>query len=61
MIELVRLLAYILAFSSVFTLLGTTVQLYWEYRTDVDDIGDILQQTPALPASTTARRPPSQL
>lgn len=39
-----RLLGYILAFSSLFTLLGTGVQLYWEYRTDVEGIHDILQQ-----------------
>ncbi len=39
-----RLLAYILAFSSVFTLLGTFAQLYWEYRTDVGGIDAVLQQ-----------------
>lgn len=39
-----RLLAYIFAFSSLFTLLGTAIQLYWEYRTDVGGIYDVLQQ-----------------
>ncbi len=39
-----RLLAYIFVFSSVFTLAGTGVQLYWEYRTDVDDIDGVLRQ-----------------
>ncbi len=39
-----RLLAYILAFSSVFTLAGTGTQLYWEYRTDVADIHDVMEQ-----------------
>ena len=39
-----RLLATILAFSSLFTLLGTGVQLYWEYRTDLVGIDETLQQ-----------------
>ncbi len=39
-----RLLAYIFAFSSVFTLAGTGAHLYWEYRTDLDDIDDVLRQ-----------------
>ncbi len=39
-----RLLIYIFAFSSIFTLLGTGAQLYWEYRTDVGGIHDVLQQ-----------------
>ncbi len=39
-----RLLAYIFAFSSVFTLAGTAAQLYWEYRTDVGTIDGVLQQ-----------------
>ena len=40
----VRLLAYILAFSSMFTLLGTGIQLFWEYQTEVDGIQGILEQ-----------------
>jgi len=39
-----RLLAYILAFSSIFTLFGTGTQLFWEYQTDVEGIQGILQQ-----------------
>ena len=39
-----RLLAYIFAFSSVFTLAGTGIQLYWEYRSDVADIHGALRQ-----------------
>ncbi len=39
-----RLLAYIFVFSSIFTLAGTGVQLYWEYRSDVDKIDGVLEQ-----------------
>ncbi len=39
-----RLLTYIFAFSSVFTLAGTGTHMYWEYRTDIDDIDDVLPQ-----------------
>lgn len=39
-----RLLLYILAVSSVFTLLGTGIQLYWELRTEIRSLNDLLQQ-----------------
>ena len=39
-----RLLLYILAVSSVFTLIGTGIQLYWEFRTEIRSLNDLLQQ-----------------
>lgn len=39
-----RLLAYILTFSSLFTLLGTGFQLFWEYQANVGEIRDIFVQ-----------------
>ena len=39
-----RMLGYVIAFSSAFTLLGTSLQLYWEYRTEIQRIEDTLLQ-----------------
>lgn len=39
-----RMLGYVIAFSSVFTVLGAGLELFWEYRTDVRRIELILQQ-----------------
>ncbi len=43
----VRLLAYILLFSSLITLLSTALQVYFEYRNDLSVINDRIQQLEA--------------
>lgn len=39
-----RLLSYILLVSSAFTLIGTGIQLFWEYRTETRGLHELLQQ-----------------
>ncbi len=49
-----RLLIYILICSSFFTILGTSIQLYMEYRSDVDEIGKAMSQIDDSYANTIA-------